>query len=306
MIQSGIYNDRYYQINTDTIYKINSKKDIINKAGIYMISGNFKEISDEKVCYIGSSVSLKKRIFNCHVFAINNSGQESLSNLLLVNSCRKHGIENFSFFILENTDIKNTFIREQQWIDFYSAKFGFNCLFNINEKVDQVTMTEENKIKQSIRLKESKQFSGQNNPMYNSQRFGEKNPFFNKKHSEETRRKMSFKAKERCKNGKNHKIVMTDDIKNKLREIRTGTKQPQSVKDKLSKFFKGRPNKKCWKAVVQINAETNEVIKRWNSIQEASNKLKINGSSICKCCMHKIIKGREVKIAGGFKWEYSK
>lgn len=38
------------------------------------------------------------------------------------------------------------------------------------------------------------QFKGKNNPMYNSQRFGEKNPFHNKKHTEESRLKISEKA----------------------------------------------------------------------------------------------------------------
>lgn len=48
-----------------------------------------------------------------------------------------------------------------------------------------------------LRNKLSQAFVGERNPMYGSKRFGEKNPFYNKKHSKETRLKMSEYAKNR-------------------------------------------------------------------------------------------------------------
>ena len=42
----------------------------------------------------------------------------------------------------------------------------------------------------------------------------------------------------------------------------------------------------------------NDLIKIWECVQYASNELKIDNSSICKCAKGKI------KTAGGFKWKY--
>ena len=50
--------------------------------------------------------------------------------------------------------------------------------------------------------------------------------------------------------------------------------------------------------VLQIDKETNEVIQEFNSIAEASKKLNIAKSTICKVCNGK------GKTAGGFKWKY--
>ena len=57
---------------------------------------------------------------------------------------------------------------------------------------------------------------------------------------------------------------------------------------------------KLSKIVVQIDPETNKIIKEFSSVYFASNELKINCASIFNCCNK--IKGR--KTAGGYKWEY--
>jgi hypothetical protein len=54
------------------------------------------------------------------------------------------------------------------------------------------------------------------------------------------------------------------------------------------------------KIVVQIEPETNKIIKEYSSAYFASKKLNINYTSISWCC--KNFRGQ--KTAGGFKWEY--
>lgn len=51
------------------------------------------------------------------------------------------------------------------------------------------------------------------------------------------------------------------------------------------------------KTVIQYDKDR-KLIRRWNSITEAANELKINGAHITQCC-----KGKE-RMAGGFIWEY--
>ena len=52
--------------------------------------------------------------------------------------------------------------------------------------------------------------------------------------------------------------------------------------------------------ILQIEKETNKIIKEWFSIMQVERELGIHHSSIIQCC-----KG-ERKTAGGFKWKYKK
>ena len=58
-------------------------------------------------------------------------------------------------------------------------------------------------------------------------------------------------------------------------------------------------NHGVYKKVIQINKDTKEIIKIYNSIKEASKELKIDSSSISKCC-----KGKR-KTAGNYIWKYA-
>ena len=53
------------------------------------------------------------------------------------------------------------------------------------------------------------------------------------------------------------------------------------------------------KKIIQINKDTKEIIKIYNSIIEASKELKISRSSISKCCKGKY------KTCGGYIWKYA-
>lgn len=54
----------------------------------------------------------------------------------------------------------------------------------------------------------------------------------------------------------------------------------------------------CINTVLQINLDTNEIIKEWDKPSIAAKELKINPAEICRVC-----KG-ELRQAGGFGWVY--
>lgn len=51
--------------------------------------------------------------------------------------------------------------------------------------------------------------------------------------------------------------------------------------------------------VLQIDKNSSEIIKEWDSMKNASENLNICYQTISACCRHK------KKTAGGFKWEYA-
>ena len=58
-------------------------------------------------------------------------------------------------------------------------------------------------------------------------------------------------------------------------------------------------NTRVPKKVIQINKDTKEIIKIYNSITEVSKELKIDDSNISKCCKGKY------KTCGGYIWKYA-
>ncbi|MDE5539402.1 MAG: NUMOD4 motif-containing HNH endonuclease, partial [Bacilli bacterium] len=60
----------------------------------------------------------------------------------------------------------------------------------------------------------------------------------------------------------------------------------------------GSRNEKFWRAVYQINPDTDEIISYWKSLTEVNAVLGFDRSYICACCRKKH------KLAYGFKWEY--
>lgn len=82
-------------------------------------------------------------------------------------------------------------------------------------------------------------------------RFGANNSFFGKKHSKETRERLSQSLKNTDKNkginNPNFGKPLSEERKENLRQKRLGKKHPQSVKDKISAGGKGIPKTESWK-----------------------------------------------------------
>lgn len=104
-------------------------------------------------------------------------------------------------------------------------------------EMEQKLQIENDVVKSEIYINESiarkngffgRDVSGSNNPMFG--RTGENNPNFGTKRTEETKQKM------RIKNSR----PMSEEQKQKIREIRTGTTLTEETKKKLSQSLKGK------------------------------------------------------------------
>ena len=132
---------------------------------------------------------------------------------------------------------------------------------------------------------------------------GEKSPWYGRKHSEDTKRKMSenhadFK-------GENHPQFgthLSEEHKQKLRLSHLGTKLSDETKKKISesgKKVQGGKNNPMAKSVVQFDLNGN-LLQIYEYIKQVEKELHIDPSSIVKCCKHK----PKYKTAGGFIWHY--
>jgi len=249
-----------------------------NKGGVYQI----RNLTNDKI-YIGSAKSFKKRA-NQHESRL-NAGKHHNKHLLA--SWNKHGEDVFLFEILEvvNGSTRERRKREQYFIDQYLN--NWEICYNLNRHVNQ-KVGPWSKNPELTRLKMRMAKLGK-----------VRGP-----HSKETREKIG-KA--------NSKKKRTEKEKNHLRIVMSGRKQPEKVKQKISKTMKEkglRPpswkNKKhsietklkLSKKVHQMDINDN-LIAEFVSISKASQSTKIAISSIVKCCK------KQRKTAGGFVWKYA-
>ncbi len=104
--------------------------------------------------------------------------------------------------------------------------------------------------------------------------------------SDETRKRMSQSAKERC----------TDDWKRKTSITQSGNKRPQ-CSNPCSEDLKQIIGKKNSKAVCQKTLD-GKVIREFNSQSEAERITGVSQAAIWRCCNQK------QKSAGGYDWNY--
>ena len=131
--------------------------------------------------------------------------------------------------------------------------------------------------------------------------------------SEETRNKLSERAKERFENQEYRNIQRENarrqwadpEIRNKMIESLSGENHPlygkhlsDETKRKMSAVRQGKHNGRA-RPIYQIDKDSGEIIKKWSYIMEACNELGMSISNIILCC-----KGKQ-KTAGGFKWAYA-
>lgn len=304
-METGIYRGRAYSVNPLGIELYDGREQC---AGIYGISGVYRPVAStgepSPVLYVGSTSNLRTRVMHNHIPQLE---KRKHSNPILEAAWHKYdGSTGFEFFLIERVsgDADAICEREQNWIDYYSDKVGFDCLFNICPEVGKIReMTAEERLEWGLRMKGL--WAGEKNPMYGSHRAGELNPFFGRQHTEEVKQTISRKAKIRAMNGvpwkgKKH----STETRARLREVAKTRVQTQQKRDKLSRYFGGRRNDKESKPVKQLSLD-GSLVRMWSSAGEAMDVTKINRSSIGRCAGKKLLKGSRSLTAGGFKWEFA-
>lgn len=152
-----------------------------NLSKLYGIIYRITNLINEK-SYIGQTIqSLESRIDAHHKNAQNGS------NFAIHRAIRKYGIENFKYEILTFCE-SNQELNDQE--SFYISYFN---TFTGNKNHKGYNMTSggsSKKYSDEVREKLSKRAS---------EKIGDKNPFFNRKHSDESRAKMSLAQKNRIR-----------------------------------------------------------------------------------------------------------
>lgn len=199
--------------------------------------------------YIGSTTNFSRRQ-SLHFSKLKNYTHHSK---YLQNAYNKYGEDNFVFEIIEYCDPEYLIEREQWYIDNYQPKYNINPTAGSSFGVIR---SEETKLK----------FLGENNP------------FFDKKHSEETKKKMS----ERNIGNKNPMFGkhLSDETKRRISEGLTGKNNPRSH------------------TVLQIDLTTNEILAEFESASLAAKITNVFVSGIVAVCNNRR------KQAGGYKWQY--
>lgn len=147
--------------------------------------GIYKITSPSGKIYIGQSIKVEKRIKDYL-----KQYKAMSTQVRLYNSFLKHGAENHIFEVIEECNIDLLNERERFWQDYYNAigLNGLNCVL-IKTDSKRTVWSQETRDKLSKSLKGK--FSGEKNPMYG--RVGELNYFYGKKHTQETKDKISQK-----------------------------------------------------------------------------------------------------------------
>ena len=143
---------------------------------------------------------------------------------------------------------------------------------------------------------------------------GEKHPMFGKKHSEETKKKMSASKKglqSGEKNpmfGKHHSEETKKKMSASKKGLQYGEKNPmfgkhhsEETKKKISNAKKGKhrseeTKKKLSKIVLQFTLD-GELIREWPSVSECGRN-GFNKGNVARCCRG------ELKQYKGFRWKY--
>lgn len=219
----------------------------------------------------------------------------------LYSSLLKYGVENHKFEIILVTYIENIYEAERKLGEFYNVLSinglnlklpGYGEVIPVFSDITKTRMSESAKgkiVSSETRLKLSKSLTGKKKP-----------PF-----TDVHRNNLRLARANKKPSDKSKKII-SDSLKSKI-PWNKGVPLKEETKKKLSLKNKGRvKNKKSviksaeghFKSIIQLT-KNGEFIKKWNSIIEASITLKIDSSTITKCCKNKR------KSAGGFIWCYS-
>ena len=179
---------------------------------------------------------------------------------------------------------------------------------NTKQQRYELAPEEYEEVKKKFAEVHSKNFSGENHPMYGVHRYGENAPMYGKRHSDETRAKMRAAAK--------NKPPMSEEQRQKIRESMLGEKNhnygkhpSDESREKMRKAKEGmyigenNPNygnhklagKNNPRAMIVMCLDTNKV---YGATTIASEETGANKTGIRMCCSQKR------NFAGGLQWRY--
>lgn len=241
-----------------------------NGCGVYMCSGNYKSDTFKFPIYIGSAVSLQKRIEKDHINDLERGVHEH--NHILLNSWNKYGKESFIWYLLEMSSIDDRLSIEQKYLDLYRPFVDEFGGFNIAK--DARSGSKGRKMSKESREKMSNSHKGKP-----SARKGMK---LSKEHIEQISKRNSGK-----------RASIATEFKNGSIPWNKGIKCSEETRKKLSESNKGRiaTNKK---KVLCI--ETGII---YPSLSEAAKE---NG--IKYPCNISFACNGKIKSCGGFHWRY--
>jgi hypothetical protein len=263
-----------------------------SKPGVYIITC----IPTQK-SIIGETGNVKKRI-NYHIQNLKGNRHE---NPYLQNAWNKYGYDNFSFNVLEYCDFAECKVKENYYCllhNTHDPEKGFNLRptgTNLKGK-----FTEEHKKRISLSLKKSEKFKNRDSGK----------GMRGKKHSQETRIKMSNSSKGK-KHSEETKLKLSKVNKGRIRDIESIKKQIESRKNNNKPWHtektleKMKKPKKCRQSsnydylckVIKKSKDGCEIYVYDNidSIPKEFNKYKV--LEVCN---------KERKTHGSYLWEYLK
>ena len=186
-------------------------------AGVYMCSGLYQSPTFKLPIYIGSTVSLQRRIEYEHISSLNRN--QHPHNPPLQYAWNKYGQENFVWWLLETCPKEETLVYEDKYLNLYRPFVDEFGGFNISHDATN----------------------------FGKDMFGERNPFYGKRHTEETKRKLS----ERFLGSK-----LSEKTKQKISDSNTGKKMSEENRKRMigntyskgNKFWVGKKHREESKA----------------------------------------------------------
>lgn len=125
-----------------------TKETKLKSKGVYLISHSKTDVK-----YVGSTITYFQERWRAHL----NGLKRGIGNTVLLNICKKYGIEGFNFSILEimdNSSLEEIRERERYWIDKLDTyENGANCTLDTMQALKSVShkpYTEEDKFNQMM------------------------------------------------------------------------------------------------------------------------------------------------------------
>lgn len=228
--------------------------------------GIYKITSPSGRVYIGQSTNIPKRfnqyksLFNCK------------SQVKLYRSFKKYGVDNHSFEVLIECEIKELNNLERYYQDLYNVlEVGLNCILTTDDNQKRVLSIES-------RQKISEKRKGK--------MLGIENPFYGKTHSEETKLKMSEQRK-----GRVLPKEWADKVRANLDKSRGRIPTAAETAKRVSSFKAAghKPTKehleKMWSNSAEVNSKIVLHLQTgiyFNSATEAAENLNINRTTFLR------------------------